>query len=87
MESTSRDPFSVVLETTEPFGPEVQIMHVTAAAPEDAAAQALRNWHNTGEYAQALNVTELEDGTVRVLAVLRGYAETALTRTPSAELT
>ena len=86
MDAPARAPFSVVLETTEPFGPEVQVMHVTACAAEDAAAQALRTWHNTGEYAEVLTIPELEDGTVRVLAVLRGYAETVLTRTPSAKL-
>lgn len=86
MDSPARVPFSIVLETTEPFGSEVQVMHVTAVTPEDAAAQALRDWHNTGAYAEALDVTELEDGTVRVLAVLHGYAETALTRTPSNRL-
>ncbi|MCS4044567.1 hypothetical protein GGQ00_003027 [Salinibacter ruber] len=77
--------FTVVLETTEPFGPEVQAMQVKAENPNRAALRSLHHWHNR-EFNPRVDVADLEDGSARVLAVLKGHSEVALMRNPSQEL-
>jgi hypothetical protein len=85
MPETDPSPFTVVLETTEPFGHEIQVMHEEAADGEEAALRAMHHWHNQ-EFDPNVEVEELEDGTARVLAVLHGRNETALVRNPSQKL-
>jgi hypothetical protein len=85
METEGASPFTVVLEATEPFGPEVQVLHEEACEAREAALRALHHWHNQ-EFAPTTTVEELEDNSVRVLAVLEGRSEAVLTRGTSQEL-
>lgn len=85
MEAEDSSAFTVVLETTEPFGPEIQVLHEEADEAREAALRALHQWHNE-DYAPATRVEELEDGSVRVLAVLEGRNEAVLKRSPSQNL-
>lgn len=85
MEAEDSSAFTVVLETTEPFGPEIQILHEEADEAREAALRALHQWHNE-DYTPTTRIEELEDGSVRVLAVLEGHSVPALRRTPSQEL-
>lgn len=78
-------PYTVILETAEPFGPEVQVVHEKAEDAGSAALRALHHWHNA-EFSPNVEIQELEDGSVRVLAVLEGHSEVALARNPSQEL-
>lgn len=86
METESLLPFTVVLETNEPFGPETRIMHEKGADPEEAALRALHHWHNDMDFDPANRIENLEDGTARVLAVLKGHTEKKLVRNPSGQL-
>lgn len=85
MAETDTSPFTVVLETTEPFGHEIQVMHEEATDGEEAALRSMHHWHNQ-EFDPNVEVEELEDGTTWVLAVLHGHNETALVRNPSHKL-
>ena len=85
MEETDTSTFTVVLETREPFGPEIQVIHEEATDGEEAALRAMHDWHNR-DFNPNVKVEELEDGTARVLAVLEGECETALVRNPSQQL-
>jgi len=78
-------PFTVVLETTEPFGPEVQIMHEEATDGREAALRALHHWH-TLEYTPTTTIADLEDDSARVMAVFEGHTTPVLTRTPAQQL-
>lgn len=78
-------PFTVVIETGEPFGPEVQVLRETAEGTSKAAARALRAWHNR-DFEPSAEIMRLEDESARVLAVLRGHSETGLRRIPSGRL-
>jgi hypothetical protein len=86
METESLSPFTVVLETTEPFGPEVRTMHEDAADARQAALRALHHWHNDMDFNPNNTIEELEDGTARVLAVLEGHTGKELARNPSGQL-
>jgi hypothetical protein len=86
MESSSLSPYTVVLETTEPFGPETRIMHEKGVGPEEAALRVLHHWHNDMDFDPGNRIKDLEDGSVRVLAVLQGHAEKKLVRNPSGRL-
>jgi hypothetical protein len=77
--------YTVILETTEPFGPEVQVMHQEAEDAREAALRALHDWH-TLDFEGTTRIEELEDGSVRVLTVLKGHNEAVLTRNPSQKL-
>ena len=83
--ATDTQLFTVVLETTEPFGPEVQIMHEEAHDAREAALRSLHHWH-TLEYDPTTTIADLEDGSVRVMAVLDGHSTPVLTRTPAQQL-
>jgi hypothetical protein len=85
MTETNTFPFTVVLETTEPFGREIQVIQEEAADGEEAALRAMHHWHNR-EFDPNVEIEELEDGTAWVLAVLHGHNETALVRNPSQNL-
>lgn len=86
MEIKSQSPFTVILETTEPFGPEVRIMHEEAEDVSEAALRALHHWHNNMEFQPDTEIEEHEDLTVTVLAGLHDHCETALERSPSGTL-
>lgn len=86
METESPSPFTVVLETTEPFGPEVRVMHEEAEDASDAALRALHHWHNDMDFQPNTEIEELEEESVTVLAVLYGHCEKALERSPSGAL-
>jgi hypothetical protein len=86
MENNDEAPFTVVLETTEPFGPEIQVLHVNAEDPREAALRVLYHWHGE-DFTPTTTIEELEDGSVRVLAVLEGHSDATLVRTPSQKLT
>jgi hypothetical protein len=77
--------YTILLETREPFGPEVQVIHEESQDPRSAAKQALHDWHGTPFNANT-KIEKLEDDTVRVLAVLEGAANKALTRSTSGKL-
>jgi hypothetical protein len=80
-----QEEFTVVLETTESFGPEVQVLQETAEDARTAASRALHDWHGR-EFVPTMNIEELEDNSVRVLAVLQGHTEALLARSPSGKL-
>jgi hypothetical protein len=65
--------YTVVLETTEPFGPEVQVMHEEAEGPRTAALRALCHWQSA-EFNPNVEVEEIEDGSVRILRFLKDTA-------------
>jgi hypothetical protein len=46
METEDASPFTVVLGTTEPFGPKVQVVHEEARDAREADLRALHHWHN-----------------------------------------
>lgn len=78
-------PFTVVLETSGPFGLESRVFHEEADEAEEAARRALYRWHGD-EYAPTTTVEEIEDDSVHVLAVLEGQSEAVLTRKASSGL-
>ena len=86
MEAESMSAFTVVLETTEPFGPEIRVMHEQAEDASEAALWALHHWHNDVDFQPNTEIAELEDESVTVLAVLHGHCEKALERSPSGTL-
>ena len=61
-------------------------MHKKGADPEEAALRALHHWNNDMEFDAANRIEDLEDGTARVLAVVKDHAEKRLIRTPSGQL-
>jgi hypothetical protein len=77
---------TVILETNEPFGPEIRVMHEEAESAKEAALRALHHWHNDMEFDPTNTIEELEDRTARVLAVLKGHCEKALARSTSQQL-
>jgi hypothetical protein len=78
--------FTVFLEANEPFGPETRVMHEEASDAEEAALRALHHWQNNMEFDPNNTIEELEDGSARILAVLEGHSDVALTRNPSQKL-
>jgi hypothetical protein len=85
MGSSDEAAFTIVLETTEPFGPEIQVLHEEGGSGREAALRALHHWHGE-DFAPTTTIEELEDGSVRVLAVLEGHSDATLVRTPSQKL-
>jgi len=78
-------PFTVVLETREPFGPEIQVLRIEAEDARNAAIQALCDWHSI-DCDETTTVADLEDGSAHVLAVFATHVEAALTRNPAQQL-
>jgi hypothetical protein len=82
METDDTPAFTVVLEITGPFGPEIQVLREKGEDAREAARRALHRWHDE-DYVPTTTVEELEDGSTHVLAVLEGESKALLTRKSS----
>jgi len=69
--------FTFILKTSEPFGPEILVLHDKGVDVREAALPALHHWHDE-DYALTAKIEELEGKSLHVLVVLEGESDAVL---------
>ena len=63
METDAPPTFTVVVETTGPLGPEIQVLREEGEDAREAAVRTIHRWHDE-DSVPTTTIEELEDGSV-----------------------